>query len=83
MTQNTNSFTADAATRTVARPARDLALLGIFDGPTGAAVLLRLETGQVERLTQDRPMGPLALEQVGDGWALIRDDATLLRLVLL
>lgn len=83
MSDTTNAFTAQAATETIPRPNRDLALLGIYDSPNGAAILLRKEDGTVTRLEQGTPEDDLTLEQVGPGWALVRHADTVLRLVLL
>ncbi len=78
----TNAITAEAATITVPTLSRALNLIGVFDGPQGASVLLRTGAGAIESLRADTPEGDLTLKAVGDGWALIQEGATIHRLTM-
>lgn len=61
---------------------RELTLIGIFTGPTGAHVLVRLEAGEILRVDAETAQGKLSLIDTGDGWALMRKDETIHRLTL-
>lgn len=78
----TNDFTADAATQTLHGPIRPMRLLGVFQSPDNAHVLLKTDEDGVFSLSQLTPNGGLRLIETGDGWAMIEDGARIHRLVI-
>ncbi len=78
----TNATTAAAATRQAPTLNRTLILLGVFTSGDSARALLRTDSGETMMITRDTPENGLTLLDVGDGWAMVRENNRVHRLVI-
>ena len=78
----TNPQTARAATRAAPQLNRQLALLGVFTSQTEARALVQTLTGETVMLQTGVPQDGLTLTQTGDGWAMVRENDRVHRLVI-
>ena len=82
MMSATNPQTAQAATRIATNLNRSLFLLGIFISSTQSRALIRTNDGSITMLTLGQPEGRLTLMGTGDGWALVKDNNRIHRLII-
>lgn len=78
----TNAITADAATRQAPPTSEDITLLGVFASPDQSRALIHTRSGDVLMLMTGETQNGLTLMETGDGWALLRQDNQIHRLVI-